>query len=246
MPKSPRFYRWVAAFDNHGDRADPGTLKAFFEFVKWWRPDHRIHGGDNWDFRWIRGKASDQERREKTQEDFDAGMDFLKQYKPDVFLRGNHDERLWKAADSDDGKLADLAAYMILDIRERIGTALMLPYHKRLGVHDYHGRTFLHGFHCGLTATRQTALIYGNSCFGHVHSFDQHTAPRLGAVSSYSSGCLCATDLDYNSGQPNTLRQENGWLYGLAYPGMRETVVWQARKMGAHFFLPSEWREASA
>lgn len=244
MSKPNRFIRWCAAFDNHGDLIDPITRKAFWEFLKWWKPTHRIHGGDCFDFRWLRGRGSEQEKREKTQADFDAGIAFLKGYEPNVFLRGNHDERLWRAAESDDGKLADLAGYMIADIEAAIpAECIVYPYNKRDGVHQHGKLRFVHGFTTGAYAAKAAAMHYGNVVMGHVHASDAASIPRVERTVGHTSGCLCKVDLDYNAAQPNTLRQSNGWVYGISFPASGDFVVWHADRIGDSFYLPSEWRE---
>lgn len=245
MSKPSRCIRWVAAFDNHGDMIDPVTERAFFDLVEWFKPDRRIHGGDGFDFRWLRGRANDQERRERTQADFDAGVSFIKRFKPDTWLLGNHDWRLWKGARSDDGKLADLCAYMVLDLKDAAGpTCRIIDYGKRCGVHRLGDHAVIHGYHGGMYAARHAAGAYGNVIMGHVHASDIARVPRIDGAIGHSSGCLCRTDMDYNEGQPGTLRQSNGWLYGVVTPAGR-TVVWHADRIGDSFILPSEFREVS-
>src|SRR6476469_5531291 len=112
----PTYRKWCAAFDNHGNEADKSAVKAFFEFNKWFKPEIRVHGGDCFNFAALRKGASDEEKREGIRQDVDAGIDFIKQFEPTHFLRGNHDERLWDASKSDDGKLADFGNYLITDI----------------------------------------------------------------------------------------------------------------------------------
>ena len=46
--------RVVVMGDNHGNHADPDTLKAVLAFCKDFKPHHRVHLGDNWDFAALR------------------------------------------------------------------------------------------------------------------------------------------------------------------------------------------------
>jgi hypothetical protein len=202
------YSRFTFATDLHGDRQDGATVKAFFEFEQQWKPKHRIFGGDLIDLRALRKGASQEEKCESMRSDIDAGRDFLSKWKPTTFLRGNHDERLWDtAASAKDGIVADYAQrgcsdFETLCARLKIS---MLPYHKRDGVYRIGHLKMLHGFHCGVYAARQTALIYGSALFGHIHCIDEHSIPGLERRVARAVGCLCSTDMDYSSRAPNTL-----------------------------------------
>ncbi len=239
-----RFSKWIGAPDNHGNLVDPIALAAYLEFNRWWKPTCRVHMGDCFNFDWLRKKASDEEKRAKPMPDFEAGIDFIKEFKPTHFLRGNHDERLWDAGRADDGKLATLACELIVDIQNALGTAcIMYPYCKRKGVmklgRDHH---VIHGYNGGVHAAKNAAKVYGNVLMGHVHYIDEGGVPSLERRRGYAVGCLCQIDQTYNRAHINTLTQENGWPYGLVMAN-GEVVVWQAKRSGDKFILPSELRE---
>jgi hypothetical protein len=237
-----KFIRWCAVFDSHGDLIDPRTRDALFEFLPWFKPDIKIAGGDHFDFRWLRGKASEQEKREKTVGDIDAGVQFLKEYQPHRLLLGNHEDRLWKAARCDDGKLADFCAKIIVDLKQAIPETRIIPYCKRKGFTTIGRLKFIHGYHAGVNAVRQAAMTYGNVCMGHIHCSDQASIPRHEHCVGHSSGAMAKIDLEYNKNQPGSLRQSNGWLYGTSYQDGSFTV-WHADKVGGRFILPSEFKE---
>ncbi len=238
------YRKFIAVFDNHGDAQDDSAVAAMFEFLKFWKPELRIHGGDCFDFRFLRKNATEGEKRERIQEDFDTGIEFIERFKPTHFLRGNHDERLWDAAESDDGKLNSLASKLIVDIKEALGDAVMLPYDKRAGVLRLGKLKIIHGFHAGLTAARQASLVYGSVLMGHCHTIDHHTTPALERHMGRVCGCLCKLDQTYNRAQANTLRQSHGWAYGILLPS-GEYCVWQAEKVAGRWFFPTEIRELS-
>ena len=54
--------RFVVAGDSHGDQVDAETERALFAFIADFKPQLRIHAGDNWDFRNLRRGASDDEK----------------------------------------------------------------------------------------------------------------------------------------------------------------------------------------
>ena len=93
-----RLTKWVFSSDLHGDKQDADSVNAFLKFVKKYKPDVKIFGGDLFDFRAIRRGATAEEKADSMALDIELGLKFLGQYKPNVFLRGNHDERLWDQA----------------------------------------------------------------------------------------------------------------------------------------------------
>lgn len=237
------FKRFIAGFDPHGDMADPEANRVFFKFLALWKPQVRIAGGDVWDMRPLRKKASDEEKRESMKADFEAGEDWLEKFQPTVFLRGNHDERLWELYERGDGCRSDYAKELIDERIEPLMKQMgcrMLPYHKRQGVFKIGHMKVLHGFYCGMYAARQHALAYGSCLFGHVHTIDEHSIPGLERRVGRACGALCRLDMDYNSRQPNTLRQANGFAYGIIDDRCGSYHVWQAEKIGGKWILPSD------
>ena len=235
-----RVVRWAAAYDTHGDRLDKHAGEAFRTFMDWWKPSIRIHGGDCWDFRWLRRSASDDEKADDVAADFEAGLEFLKWFKPTVFLWGNHDDRLRRLLDSSVGAQRELSGQWLDRIHVALSGVEQRPYCKRNGLYKLGDTTFLHGYAHGVGAVRKHAQVYGNVVMGHIHSID---AVRVEAVEDrygYAPGCLCDLDMDYTRPNIGTLRHAHGWVYGLVVNG--RVVVWQARKYGSTWVLPSEYR----
>lgn len=237
--------RFVVGFDVHGDEQNAKTVESFIAFCDLWKPKLKIFGGDLWDFRPLRRKASDDERRESMRKDFEAGMHFLQRYQPHHFIRGNHDERLWELAERDDGVRSDYAISGISEIHAVLSRlkCKMLPYHKRDGILRIGHLKVLHGFYCGVYAARQHALTYGSCLFGHVHDITEHSIPGLDRRVARSCGCLCNLDMEYAARSPNTLRQSNGWAYGVINSKTGAYHVWQAERIAAHFVVPTDVAE---
>lgn len=236
------FGRWMAITDNHGDMIDPQAERAAREFCKWFKPNRRIHMGDVWDFRALRRGAGDEEKREPIRADFDAGMELLSWFKPQVLLRGNHDERLFDcAANARNATLADFCLGYVSEIASRLKGVEVLPYSKRHGVYRMGHLKFIHGYNSGITAARLAAQAYGNVLMGHVHACDVFSIPGLEPREGRAIGCLCRLDMDYNRAQLNTLRQAHGFAYGLVWPNGKYTV-WQARDIEGVWVFPSEFK----
>lgn len=239
----PAYERFMVVADNHGDMADADTIKAEREFAGWWKPKHRIHLGDNWDFRWLRSKASaDDQYDQNLQADFDAGVEFLDWYRPTIFLMGNHDHRVVKGMDSPNPSKSKLCSLLLGDIQDALHGVKAAPYNKRLGAVRFGDLTLVHGYAAGIGALRAHVLTYGRCLMGHIHASDQLAVERLDGAVGYSVGCGCRLEMGYNESQRGTLRQQNGFAYGLIFPSGK-TQVWLAAPMGDTWYIPSEMRE---
>lgn len=212
--------RFIAAFDVHGDMQDKEAVRVFFEFLEnHWKPHVKIMGGDLFDFRAMRNGASEEEKADGITADYQQGMEFLNRFQPTVFLRGNHDERLWDWASRTQGSglIIDYCLHGVREIEKdcRAMRCKMLPYDKRHGVYRLGSMHVVHGFRSGITAAKQTCMDYGApTLMGHIHAVDRWSAPGLDRRAGWSSGALCQIDMPYNARQANTLRQSNGFAYG--------------------------------
>jgi hypothetical protein len=232
---------WAFATDIHGDQQHAPTVNALFRFVRDFRPDVRICGGDVFDFRALRGKATAEERRESMKQDFEQGMDFLEAYKPHVLLAGNHDKRLWEAAERTDGPMSDYARELASRI-EKLTASLrcrLLPYDKVQGVYELDGGPrFVHGFQGTI---RRHAEVFGPVVYGHVHCGEHCSIPRHGGkLEAWSMPCLCVPNMPYNSATIGTLRYSTGWGYG---HGMQ---VYTAEAVGGRIVAAKDVREYAA
>lgn len=237
--------RFVFASDLHGDQSEVSATDALAKFIEAFKPKLRIFGGDLWDFRPLRRKACEDERRESMAADYEAGLRWLKGFKPNYFLRGNHDERLWELAAKDRGVESDYAMSGVIEITALLAKmkCRMLPYHNRDGVLRIGHLKMLHGFHAGVNAARQTALVYGSALFGHVHTIDEHSIPGLERRVARSVGCLCKLSMEYNVRTPSALRHSHGFAYGVVNEKTGSYHVWQAEEIDGKWILPSDFVE---
>jgi hypothetical protein len=238
--------RFIVVADSHGDMIDTKTEAALFEFMQYWKPKHRLHLGDAWDFRWLRGAASDDDKMDQNLErDFDAGVAFIKRFNPTVFLCGNHDWRVRKGMDSPNKAKARLCSMLWQDIADAIPCE-MQPYDKRKGAYKFGDTTCIHGYAHGIGSVRKQTMLYGRCWVGHTHHIECTTVERFDCAEGRAIGSLCRVDMGYNEAQLTTLRQQNGWLYGFLWPNGL-TQAWQAEKSpSGTFYLPSEMREVAA
>jgi hypothetical protein len=234
--------KFMGGWDVHGDKQDPIANKVFFDFAEIWKPKIRVCGGDLFDFRPMRKGASADEQRESIQQDFKAGQEWFERFKPQHFIRGNHDERIYDVAQNGTGIAQDFCYEKVGDIEKMVRKhkCRMLPYDKRHNILRIGHLKMLHGFSAGVFATRQTAMVYGSCLFGHIHAIDTHAIPGLERRVAKAVGCLCRLDMDYNSRQPNTLRQAHGFPYGVVNDKTGHYHVWQAEKVGGRWLLATD------
>lgn len=239
--------RFMVVGDPHGDQVDPVCYRAVKDFISDFRPEIRTHLGDNWDLRNLRKGASDDEKAESLADDFEAGTDFMRMFfdggKDNVFLRGNHDERMWATAKSATGLVRDFANDGIKRIEGvvRASRARMLPYDSALGIYKIGHLSALHGYHAGAGAVRQHANVYGNCVIGHLHTIESAPVPSLVPAESRSVGCLCKRDMDYMNHRTGKLRWGQGWAYGLLFEDGTYHLN-QARNIAGHFHAASDFK----
>lgn len=215
--------RFVVVADNHGDMMDPVCRRALLQFLKDFKPQVRVHAGDNWDFRNLRKGASDDEKASSLEDDWSAGSDFFREFfdggTDNHFLCGNHDDRLWQFQRSATGLLRDYASDGIKRVQSlcRQSKAKMLPYDAALGILKLGHLSILHGYHAGASACRQHANVYGNCIFGHVHTDESAPVASLLPASASTIPCLCIRDMDYVNAKTGKLRWAQGWRAGLLF-----------------------------
>ena len=227
--------KFIFASDLHGDVQDHETVDVLLKYVDVYKPDIRVFGGDLFDFRNIRRGAGPAEKQDSMSADVEAGMEFLKKYRPNVFLLGNHDKRLWDTADyHTHGVVQDAAKQGVKDILRACKSikCKVIPYNASIGYYDLGKVRFTHGYHAGIYATKKHAEIYSPSggivLHGHTHSIQYHTIPRAKHGAGMGVGCLAKIDMDYNKHMTGRIMHENGFGYG--YVDGNTWEVFQARK----------------
>jgi len=240
--------RFVLIADPHGDEIDEETERALFRFLADFKPQVRIHAGDNWDFRNLRRGASDDEKAHSLEQDWDMGAEFFRRYfdggSENHFLRGNHDERLWHFAGNASGLLRDYATDGIKRVEALVkrANAKMLPYDSRAGVLKLGELRIIHGYAAGIGAARKHAIVYGNCLFGHTHNCDVAASENCdGIAEARGIGACCKIDMPYNSHQTAKLRHQNAFCYGLLFEDGSYQLN-HAKKINSSFYVSSDFR----
>jgi hypothetical protein len=80
--------RFCALGDNHGALIHRADAEAFFEFNRTFKPNLKVHLGDNFDFANLRRGADPREEGDDMEPDLTAGFMFLEKFRPNVLLLG--------------------------------------------------------------------------------------------------------------------------------------------------------------
>lgn len=247
----PKYQTFIAVGDNHGDKVDPMAFDGMVAFLKDFKPQHRIHLGDCFDFRSIRRGvgASDRESHESLKEDVEMGFEFISALRPTVFHYGNHEDRLHQLMTGSSSGLIRDAAFdqdqKIKSFLRQNGCKKVLPYHADLGVHRIGPITTVHGYTCGKNAVDEQATHYGTPggavIMGHIHRIACVNAKKHGGVVGFSGGCMCLKrEMDYAKNRLATSQWGLGWTYGIIEGN--EWKVWQAHRFNDGWIWTTEIR----
>ena len=240
----------MAVGDNHGALIDQDTKRAALKFAEQWQPDFRIHLGDCFDFPGLRAginPAADNIAADDLSEDLISGFTFLEKFAPDVYLLGNHEDRLWRIQESHS---QGIMRYAAADVSERIRKQCnrtktkLYRYHAETGVHrEANGAlAFCHGFSANQNSVKEHATHYcqagGTVIMGHLHRVECQTGKRQGGTWGYSAGCMAdISKMTYAKNRLATAGWENAWTFGV-WKG-ETAITWLARRCGPHWLLPT-------
>lgn len=243
--------RFIIVGDNHGDMVCPVTSKAVYEFIKDFKPQVRIHGGDGFDLRALRHGASAEEKWGSLKGDWDCGSEFVSKLfqggSENFYLEGNHcGFRLRELAQSMDGVHRDYATEALERFEGLIKgkyRAKMFPYDARLGILKYGHLKVIHGYFAGKNACARHAAVYGNVIAHHVHTIEAFPVESdIGPSEARQNGCCCTIDMHYNAKMPNKLRHRNGWMYGYLFED-GTYQVFNTMRIGDNFYAAKEIKE---
>jgi hypothetical protein len=239
--------------DYHGQHGCRDTLAALERHIKELKPKHRICLGDMFDMACLRkgARSQDGESWEGLLQDQTAGYMALERLRPTVFLNGNHEYRLYQAAEeAASGIVREYCQDGVNKLEKYLRKmgCKVYPYHYDQGVHRIGSVAFVHGYTANVAAVKQHAEIYadpgGAVVMGHIHRIEAVQAVRHGGAKGYSYGCLAdIPKLTYAALRPATMRWENGWVFGIVGKGKKNFKIWQAEKTAGKWILPTNLTE---
>jgi len=242
----PSPIKFVAAGDVHGDEQDKSSVRALLSFMSDYKPDLVVMIGDLWDFKAIRRGAGDEDQASSLEKDWQAGEEFLRKFfsfgDERIFLRGNHDERIYDLAqNSRSGVARDYANDGIENIEALVKElrGRMFPYDSVGGVYACGTLKFVHGYGHAIHSAKQHADAYGNVLFGHTHAIDYFKSVSIDAREAWNIGCLSNLAPAYNRNQMRRMRWQHGFAYGLIHREDKSHDVFLARQRGGKFTIPT-------
>jgi len=213
----------IAMGDNHGHLACDDTLDAIMEGVSRYKPKYRVHLGDNWDMTCLRKgiENGSKEAIDNLREDMDAGIKWIRRYRPTHFLFGNHEWRVYDLLHNTDSMSKARKAQDVIDEMKRelraVGCKVIKPYDVRDCKITIEGIDFIHGMSHGKNALLQDQATYGTPgngfVMGHLHREEQLNYQHIEGGAAFLCGCAMDISLaNYALRRSATLRWQNGFL----------------------------------
>lgn len=203
---------------SHGILSDPVALKAVLKFKAAWKPHFTAHLGDCFDTTAFmkEGRAAESGGAKPIEPDMDRGAQFLEDYKPDLFMCGNHEDRLWKLCRDKNELIAYAAGQLVTKITmlcDRM-KCKVLPWEYKQGFRL--GNYILcHGTIFSEFAPRDMAEVNGNVIFAHAHRAGMATARRRDGVMGICVGHLMDPALaEYAKPRKSTYAWSQGFCWG--------------------------------
>ena len=207
--------RFMAIGCSHGVYADQNAIKGVLSFKEQWKPHTTIHLGDFIDLSAFMSSAKGE--GDEVEPDVKGGLDFLKEYRPNVVLSGNHEDRLWREAMSNDEVHSGYALRLISDIETTCNklNAKFIPYTGIWQSYKLADYTFTHGTMYGEQVCRDMAETYGNVIFAHTHKVGLAVGRRLDTPKGICVGTLTRRGaLEYSKTRRATLAWSQGMVWG--------------------------------
>ena len=221
---------------SHGAWIDRRAADAVLEFKRRYKPHVTVHLGDALDMTAFRsGAAGSKDEAEPIAPDMDAGLQFIRRLEPQVWLMGNHEDRLYRLRDHPKAIVSELAGMLVGEIESecRKLKCVTVPYHYkqayRLGNYS-----LMHGWFFNENAARDHAEAFGNVIFAHTHRAGMAKGRRADSPTGYCVGTLMRVEhAEYAKGRRATL----GWSQGFVWSEFTDSqaVVWlHEQPQGSH------------
>jgi hypothetical protein len=180
-----------------------------------------MHLGDAVDLAALRSGAmrdpNATDRSASIREDFDAGINFLKELEVTNFWIGNHEDRLYGLQNSPSAIVAHCATSAISELMNAMKDmrAKVTAYDIEKGWLDFGGTMFGHGFMYNETAVRDhVEMLRKPVVFGHLHRVDRAAGRSVGAPIGWSIGCLADIESMHYARRNRSVTR---WAHGIAY-----------------------------
>lgn len=222
--------KFVAAADFHFPDTDPESLRVLLAFLKDFKPDTFIFGGDQLDFKiishWNEGnrRIKEGQRLKNIYNEFDEKVltpveNSLPKRCKKVWLDGNHEYWIEQYLDKNPEIEGLVEPQSVLHLRKRNWERLPFSVSEDPRSVWKMGRKlfFSHGFYTNkyfaaktIDKTDRSIIVF------HTHTFQTYTKESLVDYRNYHTcygvGCMSTLTPSYGKGRPN--RFVNGFIYG--------------------------------
>ena len=213
---------------SHGICADPKALAAVLKFKASFKPDITIHLGDAIDVTALRsGAAGSQDESRPLEPDVDGGIEFLEALRPNIFMWGNHEDRLTRLQEHRNA-IVSYAAHQITNALNdtcRKIRCRVVPY---TGINQgifFGGVRYMHGVMYSENAVRDHAETFGSVVFAHTHRAGMAVGRRSDSPTGFCVGTLTNRDnMDYAKSRRSTLGWSQGFVWG--YFNDKQSQLW--------------------
>jgi len=201
----------IALFDIHFPYHDQAAMEVVFQFLKDFKPDWLVLGGDQMHFDTIssfnknkpkltEGKRLKREYRQFQEEILDRLESILPQKCKKYFVIGNHENRtVWLAE-----KNPQWEGFVEVESNLKLDNWKVIPFNDVFNIGDMH---FTHGWYYNIHYAKKTVLEAQKMIFvGHVHRPQLFTATSPAYAlpkQCVGIGCLCNRNPDYLQDKPN-------------------------------------------
>ena len=225
---------FIAVSDTHGDQIDRDFERYTINWIKDHKPRHRWHLGDVFNLVPIRAKCSNEEKAQGLKDDINAGLSYLRQFRPHRLTWGNHDHRLNLLAQSNkEGLEVDYARMLKGQIDKHVDKLKIraVEYDVEHGWQEVApSKRIGHGYLSSMYPAKINCLHFGSTLTGHVHSFDYHAMDDLDRTESYTTGAGCIIKQEYNRTHRRRLKHAVGFLCGVINTKSGSWQVWQVKR----------------
>jgi len=225
--------RGVALWDIHCPEHNKACMNIVYQFLKDFRPDYLVLGGDQMDFGCIshhnKGKVrlTENARLRKDYKEFQENiLDKLEESVSNkckkYFMIGNHEYWIERLVDDN----PQLEGLVEVDRNLDLEDWEIVSFNKTLTIGEIN---FIHGIWCNKYHAEKNIRIYNKNIFsGHLHTSQTFTVvspinslPRQGV----SIGCLCNKNMDYMHEKPSAWVHQFLYWYELPDSTFRYYIV---------------------
>lgn len=203
----------------HGSHINWEVANKALAFADEYKPHLRVHLGDAFDTAAFRaGAKGTSDESSSVGEDFEAGREFLNQYRPNLLFMGNHEDRLFNLMNHHNAQTSHLAGHLVGEIRRMAGKwkAQVVEYASIATPEAWRmvGDTLCgHGYMFGENCTRDHVEMLGHKVIhAHDHKAKMQAGRMVGAPMGYSVGTLADIPA---MGYAKARRATSAWSGGL-------------------------------